>query len=174
MSESDGFIVTFCVGSPCVKQTCLLLTLASNLLPHTHIIRVFASALFHCRPRYHDTASQRTLASSKMQTGYFSACMPACFRLLLMNHLARTHSFMYTHSFWSSRGRNTCFCRGRTICSPTAWKHRCTGSGIDLRFKFRWVFHLCTSSTAFLTLTIHLWSYLKLYSQPVLLWFSSF
>lgn len=75
-------------------------TLSSNLLPHTHIICVFTSAPYHRRPRYHDTASQRTPASSKMQTGYFSACTPACFRLLLMNHLACTHSFMYTHSFF--------------------------------------------------------------------------
>lgn len=112
----DQFIVTLCVGSPyvvqgfityhmiwdfCIKLALFLTvvrTLSSNLLPHTHIICVFTSAPVYRRPRYHDTASQRTLASSKMQTGYFSACMPACFRLLLMNHLARTHSFMYTRS----------------------------------------------------------------------------
>lgn len=48
------------------------------------------------RTRTQPLLSPRTLTSSKMQTGYFSACMPTCFRLLLMNHLARTHSFMYT------------------------------------------------------------------------------
>ncbi len=112
MSKNDWIIVTFCVGSPGMKQTCLLLTLASYLLPHTHIIRVFTSAPFHRRPRYHDTASQRTPASSKMQTGYFSACMPACFRLLLMNHLARTRSFMYTHSFLILKSREHVFLPG--------------------------------------------------------------
>lgn len=62
----------------------------------------FTSGPLHSRPRYHDTASQRTLASFKMQTDTFSACMPACFHLLLMNHLARTHCFMYTRRFYSN------------------------------------------------------------------------
>ena len=70
------------------------------MLPHTCIIGVITSGPFHRRPRYHDTASRRTPASSKMQTGYFSTCMPACFRLLLMNHLVHTHSFMFMFFFF--------------------------------------------------------------------------
>ena len=72
------------------------------MLPHTCIIGVITSGPFHRRPRYHDTASRRTPASSKMQTGYFSTCMPACFRLLLMNHLVHTHSFMFMFFFFFS------------------------------------------------------------------------
>lgn len=109
----------------CIKLALFLtLTLphSLNFLPHTHIISVSTSALFHHRPRYHDTASQRTLASSKMQTGYFSACMPACFHLLLMNHLACTHSFMYMHSFLILKSREHMFLLGPYHFFPNGLK----------------------------------------------------
>lgn len=97
----------------------LMLTHSSS---YSRIIRVFTSALFHRSPRYHDTASRRTLPSSKMQTGYFSACMPACFRLLLMNHLVRTHSFMYTHSFFDPQELGTCVFAGAYHLFPYSSK----------------------------------------------------
>lgn len=142
MSESDWFIVPSVLVDPMCStgfhnlpydlsflyQTCTIShtdthTLTHlHCLSHTHIISVSTSALFHHRPRYHDTASQRTLASSKMQTGYFSACMPACFHLLLMNHLACTHSFMYTHSFLILKSREHVFLLGPYHLFPNGLK----------------------------------------------------
>jgi len=133
----------------------------------------FTSGPLHSRPRYHDTASQRTLASFKMQTDNFSACMPACFHLLLMNHLARTHCFMYTRRFYSNlKSPEHVFLPGPYHLFPTAWKHRRTGSGTDRRFNFLWVFHLHTSMPLSLVWIIHLGLYV--HWQPFWLWLGRF
>lgn len=135
---------------------------------HTDVIRVSTSAPFHRRPRYHDTASQRTLASSKMHTGYFSTCMPACFHLLLMNHLAHTHSFMYTRSFLILKSREHVFLPGPYHLFPNGLKTQIYRKWNWSAVKFLWVFHPYTSSTSFQTWRIHLGSYLKPYWQTLL------